>query len=140
MSVKEEDLIYYTIERLGEGTPFRLSRILFLLDLSYWKTKGQKLTSLRYILSPFVFYVEDFRHYLEQTPGVKRIEIKDEQGNPVRGYFKVVSFRKVNLDEKVEKLLDEIIDFIKGMSDEELNEYVTGLPEYKKFCEEGIWE
>jgi len=138
--MSEKDLIYYAISRLKEATPFRLSRILFLLDLSYWKTKGEKLTSFKYVMTPFVFYIENFKLFLEQTPGVTKVEIKDEHGSPVRGFFKVESSIKVNLGERVEKLLDEIIDFVEGISDKELNEYVIGLPEYKKFCEEGVWE
>ena len=62
-------------------------------------------------------------------------EIKDENGNPVKGFFRLVEKREAELPDNVKDVVDSVLDEYGNLPDQELNRVVTELPEYRERME-----
>lgn len=128
----DKDIVLYLLEKIPDQHPFRLSRLLFLLDAECEKKNGKQCTSFEYVVTPYGFYIDKFPPFLEEIDGIEKIEIKDEQGNPVKGFFRLTKEVNIDLPADVKDLLDSIISAYGHLADDELHQRVTSLPEYQK--------
>jgi len=128
----EEKLTYYIMRRIKKAHPFRISRILLLLDLEYMAKKGRKLTDFSYRLFPYGFFIEDFPAFLESLPGIEKKVITDEAGRPVKGYFELVDEKEVELEPEIREILDPILERCVDLDDDQLNSLVVEREDYKK--------
>ena len=128
----EEKLTYYIMRRIKKAHPFRISRILLLLDLEHMAKKGRKLTDFSYRLFPYGFFIEDFPAFLESLPGIEKKVITDEAGRPVKGYFELVDEKEVELEPEIREILDPILERCVDLDDDQLNSLVVEREDYKK--------
>jgi len=128
----DKNIVLYLLEKIPDQHPFRLSRLLFLLDAECEKKNGKQCTSFKYVVTPYGFYIDKFPPFLEEIDGIEKIEIKDEQGNPVKGFFRLIKEVKVDLPAEVKTLLDSIISEYGNLKDEELHQRVISLSEYQR--------
>ncbi len=129
----EAEIIRYILSKLPDQHPFRLSRLLFLIDIEYYRRNGDKLTRFYYQLYPEAFYIEGFPEFLQTVEGVEKIVEYDDEGKPVRGYFRLTADLPINLPDDIRKRVDDVIERYGALSDAELNRAVISLPEYKQF-------
>jgi len=120
-----EKIIHYIIYKLGCASPFRISRILLLLDWASMEKLGRKLTNLTYKATPYAFYIEELPSILEKL---------EEKGYVVKNVErKCFEYRqpppKVSIE--ISKLVDEILEKVKELSDVELNRLVIRDPRYR---------
>ena len=132
MNLINEMLVLYLLKKVPDQHPFRLSRLLFLIDTECRRRHGKPCTDFDYVITPYGFYIEGFPPFLMSLDGVEKIEIKDEEGNPVRGFFRLVKDRDVELPDDILSVADYVIDKYANLDDQELNSAVVNLPEYQE--------
>ncbi len=129
----EKEIVKYILKKVPDQHPFRLSRYLFLIDLEYFREHGEKLTEFYYQLFPEAFYIDGFPQLLESIPEIEKVVEYDENGNPKRGFFRLVKEVDVDLPEEIRQLIDRVLDKYSALSDAELNRAVVETPEYQSF-------
>ncbi|RKY99463.1 MAG: hypothetical protein DRQ10_06140 [Candidatus Hydrothermota bacterium] len=128
----EREIILKILKEVPDQHPFRLSRYMFLIDVEFQRRYGRKLTEFFYRLYPEAFYIEGFPQFLESIDEIEKQVETDEQGNPKRGYFRLVKDVTPQLPDDVRKVVDFVIGKYGQLNDMELNRVVVNLPEYKR--------
>ena len=135
MKVDARSAIAYILSKLGCQHPFTFSRILLLAELEALEKTGERLTSLRYVGGPGTFYIEGLKEMIESDPCFKRRE-----GDPSRGIRGCIEYKcePPQLPSDVRELIDNVIERVKGLSDEQLNKLVLNHPLYRRVVEAGV--
>ena len=131
----EREITLYLLGRLKEAHPFRLSRLLLLLDLEQLKGHGRRVTRFKYVFMPSGFYIEGFPGFLESLPGVERVIVRDEEGRPVRGFFRLRRGLEPALPAELRQAIDELVERTASLGDQELNRSITEREEYHKLLD-----
>lgn len=133
MGELERALVVHILGALGEAHPFRLSRTLFLLDLEHYRRHGGPLTKLPYVFSPYGFYIRDFPRELESMAEVEKVVVRDDKGNPVRGFFRLrEGVVPPEIPREVREMVEEVLKRVGDLDDQELNALVLRQREYGK--------
>ncbi len=133
MGELERALVLHLLSAIGEAHPFRLSRILFFLDLEHHRRHGRPLTKLPYVLSPYGFYIRDFPAGLESMAEVEKAVVRDDEGTPVRGFFRLrEGVVPSEIPREVRETVDEALKQIGDLDDRELNALILRQGEYGK--------
>ncbi len=132
MKRMDKEIVLYLLKKIPDQHPFRLSRLLFLLDAACEKKNGKRCTSFGYVVTPYGFYIDKFPPFLEEIDGIEKIEITDEQGHPVKGFFRLTKKVNIDLPPEVKNLLDSVISEYGHLEDEKLQQRVISLPEYQR--------
>jgi hypothetical protein len=142
MKELDENIVLYLLGKLKEAHPFVISRLLLLLDLEHLKETGKRATGFKYVFLPGGFYIDGLPPLLESLPGVEKVVIEDEQGRPVRGFFRLKGEASPKLPGTIAGILDRLIEDTKGLEDQELNQLVLGREEYRKLLSGSLpgWE
>jgi len=138
----DREIVLYLLGRLKEAHPFTLSRLLLLLDLEQLKAHGRRVTRFRYVFMPFGFYIDGFPPFLESLPGVEKVVIKDEEGRPIRGFFRLTQEGNPELPAELRRTIDGLVKRTMGLGDQELNGLVLKREEYSRLLEGSLpgWE
>ncbi len=119
----EKNLVAYILWRTGCIHPFRISRILALAELYFIEENNKRMTSLKYVKGPGVFYIEGLKELLESDPCFRRNEEKHCMeyvcGEP-------------SIDEVYKRYLDRAIEQANGLDDRGLNDLVVKHRFYEK--------
>jgi len=126
----DKEIVLYLLGGLKEAHPFKLSRLLLLLDLEQLKAHGRRVTSFKYVFMPSGFYIDGFPPFLESLAGVEKVVIKDEEGRPIRGFFRLRREGKPTLPAELRRTIDELVERTAGLGDQELNRSITEREEY----------
>jgi len=120
-------LLGYMLSRLGCTHPFRLSRLLALAEIEALKRAGKRLTCLRYVEGPGVFYIEGLKELLDEDCFSKR------EGDPTRGIRGCIEYvcPPPALPGDVKNLIDYVIEGYSKLDDYKLNEQVLKNPLFK---------
>ncbi len=111
----------YITRKLGCAHPYKVSRILVLLN---WLSKdklGKELVPLKIKGFEAAFYVEGLKEVFEDKCFRKDDELK----------CFTYGCGALELPEEVTNLIDEVIDRVKGLSNDELNKLAVKDPRYK---------
>ncbi len=111
---------------LGCAHPFRVSRIAALAELEWLQARGARLTNLKYVRGPGVFYIEGIKELVEGSPCFERRED--------RGCIEY-KCRPPELPRDVEVLVERLVSEASGLSDDELNKRVVNHPLYDRLFE-----
>lgn len=128
-------LVAYILSRLGCTHPFRVTRILALAELRALERGVGRLSNMRYIPGPGVFYVEGFKEAIEGDECFTK-----RKGDPSRGTKGCIEYKcePPSIPAEIAELLDEAIETARGLDDMELNRVVVEHPLFKKLAgEEG---
>jgi len=125
----------YLLERLEEAHPFRVSRLLLILDLDYLKANGRRLTGFKYVFMPVGFYIDGFPPFLESLPGVEKVVLKDERGNPSGGFFRMEREGKYALPLELRQAITSLVKRTANLDDQELNRLIMEREEYQKLID-----
>ncbi len=125
------NVIAYIVYKLGCIHPFTLSRILALVEMKWFEEHREWLTSFTYKGFLKVFYVDGLKEFIEQDQCYKRVEKEDH------GCIMYVC-KEPTLPRDIRDLIDNVVNEIKGLSAEELNDLVVNHHLYssllKKKC------
>ena len=122
----------YLLSRLKEAHPFRVSRLLLLLDLEHLKSTGHRVTGFNYVFMPVGFYIDRFPPFLESLPGVEKVVVKDEEGNPVGGFFRMEKEVEYTLPLEIRREIASLVEETADLDDQELNRLIMERAEYRK--------
>ncbi len=122
-------LVSYVVGRLGCVHPFVVSRVLALVELEWFRGRGEWLTGFRYRGFMGVFYIEGLKELIESSNCFRRVE--REEGHGCIEYI----CEPPRLDDEVKRLIDEVVERVRDLSYEELNKLVTTHPLYSKLFE-----
>ncbi len=131
--MKEDALILYLFKKCGNMHPFRLSRIIALVDIEYIARKGYKLTELDYQKTPVAFYSDALSKVIQKLLNLGFLKkIPPANGKP--GYLSLnitdLTTFEIKIPEDTEKLLDEILSKTCKMDNDALNALVVSSPHY----------
>ncbi len=124
-------LIAYVLSRGGCMHPFRLSRILALLDIKWFEKTGSTLTGLEYVMGPGTFFIEGIKEMIESDECFEKRE-----GDPTKGIRGCILYRceTPEIPEDIREILDGILEEVEGLDDMELNRRVIENPLFKKIA------
>ncbi len=108
------DVVAYIVYKLGCIHPFTLSRVLALVEMKWFEEHGEWPTSFTYKGFLKVFYVDGLKEFIEQNQCYKRVEKENH------GCIMYVC-KEPFLPSNIRDLIDNVINEIKDLSIEELN-------------------
>ena len=125
----EKELVAYILARAGCTHPFRISRYLALAEMEWLKRNGERLTGLKYVAGPGVFFIEGLKEIIEADPC-----FRIHEGDPVTGRKGCVEYvcEVPALPDDVRAVIDEVISRYSGVGDMELNDAVVNDPRFPK--------
>ena len=129
----EEKVVKYILTKNNDLSPFRLSRILILSELEYLRRYGEKPLAFYYVIYPSAFYIDGFADFLSKIDGLEKVVV--EEDGKKRGYFHLHSPCDCELAENLKSVIDEVMDKVKGLSDQELNDLVIKREDYKSYIQ-----
>lgn len=132
MAVKLVDAVKYILSKEGCIHPFRLSRILALAEIEYYKEKGARLTDAVYVMGPGVFYIEGLKETLEDDECFEKRRGDPQKG--VKGCVRLICEWNPVLPKEAVEYLDRAIDKARGMDDMELNNLVVTSEVFQKIA------
>jgi hydroxypyruvate isomerase len=132
--MKGIDAIKYILKKTGCIHPFRLSRILALAEMKYYKDHGRRMTDTIYRQGPGAFYIEGLKELVEADPCFVKHEGDPERGR--KGCLEYTCPLDVDIDEAYMEYLDKAISEASSLDDMELNEAVVNDPLFKKLLRE----
>ncbi len=132
MAVRLVDAIKYILSKEGCVHPFRLSRILALAEIEYYKDKGSRLTDATYVMGPGVFYIEGFKEIVESDPCLEKKKGDPQKGT--KGCIHIVCGETPRLPGEAAGYLDRAIEKARGLDDLELNSLVVNNENFKKLA------
>ncbi len=112
----------YITMKLGCTHPYKVSRVLVLLNWLSKERIGKEVVSLTLKGFEAAFYIEDLKEVFED-----KCFRKDEASKCF-----IYECNKPELPEEVIELIDELIKKVKGLSNDELNKLVIKDPRYKE--------
>lgn len=129
MSVNDRDLVAYVLSRLGCTHPFTISRVAALAELLSLERRGARITDLRYIKGPGVFFIEGLKESIEGDPC-----FKIREGDPSTGRRGCIEYRcdPPELPREVARLIDDAIARACGLNDYELNNLIMNHPLFER--------
>ena len=138
----DKEIVLYLLGRLKEAHPFTLSRLLLLLDLEQLNAHGHRVTSFKYVFMPFGFYIDGFPPFLESLAGVEKVVVKDEEGRPIRGFFRITQQGNPELSPELRRDIDRVVEKAGQLGDQELNKLAVERNEYQKLLDGSLpgWE
>lgn len=128
----DKEIVLYLLGRLKEAHPFTLSRLLLLLDLEQLKAHGRRVTQFRYVFMPVGFYIDGFPPFLESLASVEKVVVKDEEGRPIRGFFRIIQEGNPELPPELRRDIDRVVEEAGQLDDQELNKLAVERDEYQK--------
>ncbi len=125
----EKEIVAYVLARAGCTHPFRVSRYLALAEMEWLERRGERLTKLKYVAGPGVFFIEGIKEMIEND----HCFIKHE-GDPSTGRKGCIEYvcEPPSLPEDVQEVVDGVIQKYSGIEDMELNRLVVEDPRFKK--------
>lgn len=125
----EREIVAYILARSGCTHPFRVSRLLALAEIEWLERKGKRLTGLKYVRGPGVFFIEGLKELIEHDPCFRLHE-----GDPATGRRGCVEFvcGEPELPPEVRAVIDEVLSKNSGVGDMELNEAVVSDPRFAR--------
>ena len=127
----EREIVAYILAKAGCTHPFRISRYLALAEMEWLERRGERLTNLKYVKGPGVFFIEGVKEIIEQDPC-----FKIHEGDPSTGRRGCVEYvcGEPSLPEDVKRTIDEVIQRYSGIGDMELNKLVVDDPRFSKLA------
>ncbi len=121
-------LVGYIVSKAGCLHPFRISRILVLANWKALEKLGRPLASFRIDGFEAGFYIPGFKEALEEDECFRTSEEK-----------KCVEYicQPPSLGEKVESMVDSIIQEVSGLNDSELNKLIVRDKRYRELLARG---
>jgi len=125
----ERNIVAYVLARAGCTHPFRISRYLALAEMEWLERKGERLTSLKYVAGPGVFFIEGLKEIVEADPC-----FRIHEGDPSTGRRGCVEYvcEGPELPDEVKEVIDQVIRKYSGVEDMELNKLVVEDPRFPK--------
>lgn len=122
-----KEVVAYILARTGCIHPFRISRLLALAEMEWLERRGERLTDLKYMRGPGVFFIEGLREIVWADPC-----FRTHEGDPSAGVMGCVEYvcGEPDLPRDVRTLIDEVIQRYSGMGDMELNDAVINDPRF----------
>lgn len=122
------DIIAYILSRAGCTHPFRVSRLLALAEMEWLERTGKRLTDLKYVRGPGVFFIEGLKEIIEGDPCFQIHEGDTSTGR--RGCVEYTC-KEPDLPQDVKAVIDEVIQRFSGVGDMELNDLVVNDPRFR---------
>ena len=115
-------LVAYVLRRTGCIHPFRLSRILALIEVEWLRDRGERLTDIKYVRGLGTFYIEELKESVEGDPCFNKRE-----GDPKTRRKGCIEYRcePPSLPDDVRTFIDKILEKTLSLKDQELNEAVV---------------
>ncbi|MCE4624711.1 MAG: SocA family protein [Desulfurococcales archaeon] len=113
------EALKYILWRMGCTHPFRASRILAIAEDISLERYGRRLTDLKYVKGPGVFFIEGLKEAVEGDPSLRKREGDPKRG--VKGCIEYVGGDPPSIPEEARRVLDEVIERYGGLPDMELN-------------------
>ncbi|MCE4614195.1 MAG: hypothetical protein F7B60_01510 [Desulfurococcales archaeon] len=132
--MKGIDAVKYILKNLGCIHPFRLSRILALAEIAFYRDYGERMTDIIYKEGPGAFYIEGLKELVEKNSCFARQEGDPERGK--KGCLEYICQLDVEIEGKYQRYLDEAIAEAGSLNDMELNEAVVNDSLFRKLLEE----
>ena len=125
------ELVAYILHKAGCIHPFRLSRILALAELEWLRRGRGRLSNLRYVRGPGVFYIEGVKELVESSSCYERVE-----GDPATGRRGCIKFKcsPPQLPRDVVEVLEGAIRESSKLDDMELNRRVVEDPLFNELA------
>ena len=121
-----EKIVRYLLSKLGCIHPFRISRLVLLVEWSYKDKYGSNLsTGFTYIAESFGFYVDELPKVMDKLSKVGCV-VKDENN---KCFLYKCDVPK--LDENISKIVDDVVDKFTSLSDKELNDIIVNDKRYR---------
>jgi hydroxypyruvate isomerase len=127
-------LCAYVLSRTGCIHPFRLSRILALIELEWMRSRGERLSDIIYVRGPGTFYIEGLKEAVEEDPCFEK-----RKGDPNTGRKGCIEYKceVPQLPEEVKKHVDEVLEKVKNLDEFEINKKVVEDELFQKISKEG---
>jgi len=132
LGVRLSDAVKYILSKKGCVHPFRLSRILALAEIYYYKDKNSRLTDALYVLGPGVFYIEGFKEMIKQDECIEKREGDPSKG--LKGCIYLTCKWEKPLSPEVSKYLDRAIEESDKYDDMGLNNYVISNSIFRRIA------
>ena len=132
--IKGIDAVKYILWKTGCIHPFRLSRILALAEIKYYRDHGERMTDTVYKNGPGAFYIEGLKESVEKdTCFIKR------EGDPDKGKKGCLEYTcqvDLKIGEEYLRYLDKAINETEKLDDMELNSAVVNDPVFSNLLGE----
>ena len=76
------------------------------------------------------FYIDGFPPFLKSLPGVEKVVLKDEKGNPIGGFFRMAREEKYALPLELRQAITSLVKRTANLDDQELNRLIMEREEY----------
>ncbi len=132
--IEGKALVAYVLGRIGCTHPFKLSRILALIDIEWLRDRGERLTDIKYIRGPGVFYIEGLKESVENNSCFYKRE-----GDPKTGRRSCIEYRcePPSISEDVRSFVDNILKRVSGLEEQKLNEIVVNNELFREISTPG---
>ncbi len=125
-------IISYIVWKGGCLHPFRISRILMLVEWEYEGRYGKRLTDLKYVCEPFGFYIEGFSELIKGNPCLRKKKLEKE-----KACLEYVCENEPKCKDVIREVIDGILEKVKRLDDVELNRLVIRDERYKRYLVHG---
>ncbi len=129
VKVMEKEIVAYILTKAGCTHPFRVSRLLAMAEMEWLERRGERLTGLKYVKGPGVFFIEGLKEIIDSDPC-----FRIHEGDPATGRKGCVEYvcGEPALPSDVREVIDEVIRRYSGIGDMELNEAVMSDPRFAR--------
>jgi hypothetical protein len=134
----DKEIVLCLLGGLKEAHPFKLSRLLLLLDLDQLKAHGRRVTRFEYVFMPSGFYIDGFPPFLESLASVEKVVVKDEEGRPIRGFFRPTREGEPALPAELRRTIDGLVEEAADLDDQELNRLILEREEYRRLFDDSL--
>jgi len=134
MMINGKTLMAYILKKTGCVHPFKLSRILAFIEIEWLKDKGERLTDIKYVRGPGVFYIEGLKEAIQDDPCFNKIE-----GDPKIHRRSCIEYRceTPSLPKEVEDFINKELKKALTLEEQKLNEIVVNNELFKKISVSG---
>ncbi len=123
-----ENIVGYIVWRLGCTTPFVVSRVLALVEMEWFRRRGEWLTDLRYVVFDKVFYIEGLKEFLEGECYV----LRSPGPGGEKGCIEYVC-DPPEIDSELTGVIDSVVERVRELGKpEDINDLVVTHPLWSK--------